>query len=57
MGEPGAALLLGPPVELAEGGEDPTDGACSLGHVGEGFRGALPEKITFEAGNMVFGSP
>lgn len=44
-------------VELAEGGEDPTDGACSLGHVGEGFRGALPEKITFEAGNMVFGNP
>lgn len=44
-------------IELAEGGEDPTDGACSLGHVGEGFRGALPEKITFEAGNMVFGNP
>lgn len=44
-------------IGLAEGGEDPTSGACSLGHVGEGFRGALPEKITFEAGNMVFGNP
>ena len=44
-------------IGLAEGGEDPTGGACSLGHTGEGFCGALPENITFEAGNMVFGNP
>lgn len=44
-------------IGLAEGGEDPTGGACSLGHIGEGFRGALPENITFEAGSMVFGNP